>query len=442
MLGSSEEIMSMAAAQVQSCRAYISIEPIDELTVKTQRQQLNDRFLRCSDHDDDDRGTSASIYWNPSFEYLRAIHVRPRDPDSSHPPKLVLLFSHYNEMNHKIFTCYRDHQKSLAKIILSKCEDSYPGNKHGVIGINSINSCDGYHKRSDFRHGSYLIQLAIEYSFQQGYEGRVDLFSTNGSGKFYFKLGFLPKHLTESILKGFQTGQDIDGFDMYLPQASIDAWKEKIRQYPIILSEEEVNALVLNSENSKQQHLNKRLNSLLSGNIYHPNVLIRLLEEGADLSAITNGYKALHMLVDYGTNRDHDTLIQTLINQYNANINIKDPNGRTPLHNLILNTPAVNCDFVQWLVNLGSDVNTRDNDGQTLLEATTRTKNQNVIHFLEQCTVTRNVSGTNPAHTVINDRTNVSCISMQVLSGFMMVLGTVAVAVAFTILNAATFNAV
>lgn len=421
-----------AADRVRACHAYISLEPIDEGVVVAQRQQIAKFFLYCGDHSDQ-TGTSAAIFWNPSFKYLRAIHIQPRDPDSTRRPKLVLLFSHYDEMKHKIFTCYHDSNQSLAKIILSKSEDSYPCNTCGFIGINSINSRDGYYERSDFRYGSFLIQLAIEYSFQQGYEGRVDLFSTNGSSKFYFKLGFLPTYLTQSILNELQTSSNVDGFNMYLPQASIDAWKERILACPIILSQQEIDLLITNPKNAKQRNLNKRLEALLDSDGFDTEHLVFLLNEGAKINAVPNGYKALHTLIRHNHARNNDALIEMLVKVNHANINIKDPiTGRTPLHALIHGRPDTGVAFIRWLVFLGADIHTRDKDGQTLLQAAHHTKNSEVIEYLKP---------RSNRHRSVSHEMRCSS-SMQIISGFMVVLGVAAVAVAFTMLNAATFGTV
>ena len=74
----------------------------------------------------------------------------------------------------------------------------------------------------EYRAGSTLIQLAIEESLQCGFEGRVALNSINDSKEFYLRLGFLS-------LDGGRNGNY-----MYLPKSSIEEWKKKIAQNPLM----------------------------------------------------------------------------------------------------------------------------------------------------------------------------------------------------------------
>ena len=86
--------------------------------------------------------------------------------------------------------------------------------------------------------GTALIQFAIEKSIKEGFGGKIKLHSTNGSSVFYYKLGFKclydeTQKRVESAYVNHQIGPD--GGDMYLPDEAIEAWKEKIKENPIML---------------------------------------------------------------------------------------------------------------------------------------------------------------------------------------------------------------
>ena len=238
---------------------------------------------------------------------------------------------------------------------------------------------------------------------------------------------------------------------MYLPQASIDAWKEKIIEHPIILSQQEIALLIANNENSRQHNLNTRLNTLLDGDGFDPDKLLSLLNAGAEINAVANGYKVLHILIDCNHNRQFDALIETLVKTHHANINMKNPvNSRTPLHALISKQPNASVEFIIWLVSLGASIHTQDKDGQTLLQAAVHAKNDAVIQYLKNLAHSQPQART-PVEPAMGppstdnqggsvDRGSWCSISMHVLSGFMVVLGISAIAIAFTLLNAAALN--
>jgi hypothetical protein len=85
--------------------------------------------------------------------------------------------------------------------------------------------------------GSALIQFAIEKSIELGFNGNLTLVSTNGSGLFYAKIGFIAEFLLiqETLEKALRDGVSItiDGGEMYLSEESLANWKKKIEQSPI-----------------------------------------------------------------------------------------------------------------------------------------------------------------------------------------------------------------
>ena len=88
--------------------------------------------------------------------------------------------------------------------------------------------------------GSALVQFAIEKSIEAGFDGKIFVHSTNGSGLFYYKLGFVcnhpitQKHL-ETAYRNHEEGGD--GGHMHLPEDAILAWKKKIAKHPILFTQ-------------------------------------------------------------------------------------------------------------------------------------------------------------------------------------------------------------
>jgi len=94
----------------------------------------------------------------------------------------------------------------------------------------------------DFRVGSFLIQLAIEFAIRNQYD-EISLGSNRGSGEFYFKLGFVPyqayfrqEEICEALINNQNTTDRlyIDGGHMFLPEPSLNIWKKRILEQPIL----------------------------------------------------------------------------------------------------------------------------------------------------------------------------------------------------------------
>lgn len=193
-----------------------------------QHKTLVESFLPVAPTDDS--GTAAPIRWQPYFKWVNSILVNHKE-DGSLDPKAIHVYGHW-ENDFLYFTGHREDylrfrsRDSSAKIMLSVSSKSQNVEDSGYVFINSLNAYGIY------RLGSVFIQIAIENSLMAGMGGRVRLNSTRDSGLFYFKLGFVPDcELTFNFLKN---GENINGGEMYLPQASIEIWKNKITANPIL----------------------------------------------------------------------------------------------------------------------------------------------------------------------------------------------------------------
>lgn len=178
----------------------------------------------------DDSGTAAPIRWQPYFKWVNSVRVNHKD-DISLEPKVIHIYGHW-ENDFLYFTGHREDyikfgsRDSDAKIMLSVSSENQIADGSDCIFINALNTHGVY------RFGSVFIQIAIENSLMAGYEGKVRLNSTRDSGLFYFKLGFVP--VCELTFKRLKNGEQINGGEMYLPQASIDIWKSKIAANSIL----------------------------------------------------------------------------------------------------------------------------------------------------------------------------------------------------------------
>jgi len=216
----------LAAQRVLARPEALSDQPADEEEGAKKRKDLSDLYELDVIKPSGDSGTGAPVFWQPTFEFKRALMINSRDLHQ--PPALInLYYTCVSEPNitkpFDHFYCYDRHPGSTAKLVTSL----YP--EH--LFINSINSMILI-TPGRYRQGSMLIQIAVEHSLNNGRGGKVELTSTNQSGQFYFKLGFLPKD--ETILRRLSNGENIDGRDMYLPDASIAAWKTKIARHRIL----------------------------------------------------------------------------------------------------------------------------------------------------------------------------------------------------------------
>jgi hypothetical protein len=119
----------------------------------------------------------------------------------------------------KEFFSYGDTNKKLPYIFVAKLSGGgdYP---YGFKGV-----------------GTALMQLAIEYSLIRGYGGKIQLDAIEDSAMFYYHkihmrvLGRF-RELTENKLNNLEK-EDIE-CEMYLPEAAIPIWQQKINEKPIL----------------------------------------------------------------------------------------------------------------------------------------------------------------------------------------------------------------
>jgi len=232
---------NQAANRLRLRPKHLSEEPIDELVAKKQREQILKTYGLLGSKKND-IGTGAPIYWKQKFEFLKSLNVMAKDANSIEPSKLINLYYNKDKTHYEYFLCYSKCNSSDAKIkIQFHLKEEYQDSSIGYLSILSMNSF-----LYRYRCGSLLIQVAIEHSLRQGLGGKIKLNSTRDSGQFYFKLGFLPK--SGDILEALLKGNDINGYEMYLPEASIMAWKEKITKHSVLLSQQEINQFCNNHE--------------------------------------------------------------------------------------------------------------------------------------------------------------------------------------------------
>lgn len=171
-----------------------------------------------------DRGTTDSVSRQSYFQWLNAVYVNQKRTNFRNGPICINLYAHHLERGYICFSGYATGNSSVTKADVLLIPDTDRSFSH--ISLSALNG-GGEH-----RLGSVLIQMVIEYSIHQGCEGRVSLRSTRDSGQFYFKLGFIPDN--DIVYQELMAGQHTNGWDMYLPEASIAIWKEKIRKHPLL----------------------------------------------------------------------------------------------------------------------------------------------------------------------------------------------------------------
>lgn len=88
------------------------------------------------------------------------------------------------------------------------------------------------------------------------------------------------------------------------------------------------------------------------------NVVKALIKAGADIGSI--GGFPLHQAAE----TKNFEIVEILVNEGNADINLKDASGSTPLHKAVR---SENLTMIQSLIALGADCNIQDNNGQTPL---------------------------------------------------------------------------
>lgn len=108
---------------------------------------------------------------------------------------------------------------------------------YGDQPILSIEAMQTY-QRGIYSFGTVLAQMIYEYSVNNGFDGRVALYSANESAQFYYKSGFTP--LEPSDYNFISAGGHMDGKVMFFTDAAISQWIVRASQAPILLSQENV----------------------------------------------------------------------------------------------------------------------------------------------------------------------------------------------------------
>ena len=103
-----------------------------------------------------------------------------------------------------------------------------------VLAIEAMQT----YQRGVYSFGTVLAQMIYEYSVNNGFDGRVALYSVNESGQFYYKTGFTP--LEPSDYNFISAGKQIDGKVMFFTDAAISQWRVRASQAPILLSQENI----------------------------------------------------------------------------------------------------------------------------------------------------------------------------------------------------------
>jgi uncharacterized protein len=85
-----------------------------------------------------------------------------------------------------------------------------------------------------------------------------------------------------------------------------------------------------------------------------------------------NGYSALHAAVSYG----HEELIVVLLDEYKADINLRDTEGDVPL--LACEEPAV----LELLLSKGADLSARNDSDQDICYKAVEDENETMISYL------------------------------------------------------------
>lgn len=92
----------------------------------------------------------------------------------------------------------------------------------------------------------------------------------------------------------------------------------------------------------------------------NPDTVTSQLQTHPDLAnkQDAHGYSLLHAAASYG----HDALLRVLVNEYHVDANIKDEDGETALFSV------EEVDMAKVLIELGTNMDLRNNDGQTAAE--------------------------------------------------------------------------
>ena len=120
----------------------------------------------------------------------------------------------------------------------------------------------------------------------------------------------------------------------------------------------------------------KLLTAAKEGNI---NGIKESIVSGVDIdTAFDYGMTALH----FAANGGYKPCAIELIENGNANMNVQDDDGQTPL--MLASTRLASVEVAKLLINRGADVEMKDNKGMTALMWATTHRNEKVVRTLLQ----------------------------------------------------------
>jgi hypothetical protein len=200
--------------------------------ILSSQKLVQDRVFSLQDYKKTPNSKSdlkEQIVWQSYFQPVAAFHVMPKQKHL--PTKPVWIYAHWDsnfpQNEGIVFTAHtNDTTSSIAKISIHPEQCKYPD---GSVGCMYVDIVAANESENDYRLGSLMMEVAIRYSFNTGYEGKIQLMSANDSGLFYWGLGFVP--LNETVYLDLFKRKAVDGSKMYLPQASCLLWKEKINEH-------------------------------------------------------------------------------------------------------------------------------------------------------------------------------------------------------------------
>lgn len=264
---------ALAGARLTSRLSSVSapVENLQKISSKIHEDLLSVSEFSIAN---DDLSTTAPIDWNKDFKLISAIQIPPKNGNTKE--NLICNLYHkvdtkFGQQHYGLFR-FRNYRSSEARVQLWV---NTGGNSLSLNAINNSNNA--------YRCGTFLIQLAIELSIQNGFNGAVTLNSTRDSGQFYFKLGFLPE--SKVVYDYLLRGEKVSGGQMYLPNSSIEAWKAKILQHPVLPEtieylhdEEKLNQI---SGKALELHIKSILLKALRKDCY--NKIYQLIERGFEI---------------------------------------------------------------------------------------------------------------------------------------------------------------
>jgi ankyrin repeat protein len=112
----------------------------------------------------------------------------------------------------------------------------------------------------------------------------------------------------------------------------------------------------------------------------HLDVARFLLQRGAEVNSPTDN--GLHVMLLHSAAANHHLEIARLLLEQGAMVNARQADDFTPLHATAQNGQL---EMVKPFLEYGADVRAASGGGQTVLDFTQLSKNEDVIHLIETC---------------------------------------------------------